>query len=247
LLANPPGENHVIGLLMMTLLLKNRGWPTIYLGANVPLRDLLSTVNGSKVDLAIMNASRLVTSAALLEAMQLLAENGTPVAFSGWIFSQSENLNEKFPGFYLGNNLGEAVNRVEQYLNAPDPIPALEQTIADGRLIDKLWLIEPQLSKSILDRMMAESQEFEPDLIIKANRDLLADITAALSLGNIQYAFINLEWVSKLLTSRNSTKAVLQAYISFFIESLADILGSEARLIIQALEEYSKNNQSEQS
>lgn len=46
----PEGEHHELGLLYMYYLLKNRGVQVIYLGANVPLRDLEFIANLKKPD-----------------------------------------------------------------------------------------------------------------------------------------------------------------------------------------------------
>jgi len=48
LLFLPEGEHHELGLLFMNYLLKIRGIPTIYLGANIPLEDVEYVVNYKK-------------------------------------------------------------------------------------------------------------------------------------------------------------------------------------------------------
>jgi len=239
LLGNPPGENHIIGLLMMALLLKNRGWPIIYLGGNVPLDDLLSTVNDSNVDLTIMSASRLITSAALLEAIQLLAENGTPAAFSGWIFSQSEELDKQLPGLYLGNDLCEAVNKVEQLLNNPISAPEVGyQNDSHERLIQQLHEANLQINNIVLEKISARKLDFDPDQIIKANNDLVADITAALKLGDITHLLPNLGWVSKLLVNRNIPEPSFRIYLSIFAEAIEEVHGSTAQAILPLLKNF---------
>ncbi len=50
LLFMPENEHHEIGLLFLQYLLKSRGVKTIYLGANVPLKDLEFVVNLKKPD-----------------------------------------------------------------------------------------------------------------------------------------------------------------------------------------------------
>jgi DNA-binding transcriptional MerR regulator len=50
LLFLPEGEYHELGLLFMNYLLKSRGVKTIYLGANVPLKDVDCVVNYKKPD-----------------------------------------------------------------------------------------------------------------------------------------------------------------------------------------------------
>ena len=229
LFGNPPGEHHTIGLLMMALLLKNRGWPIIYLGGNVPREDLLSTVTGSKVDLAIMSASRLVTSAALFDTIRILAENGTPVAFSGWIFSQSENLYQQIPGLYLGTDLAEAVNAIEAFLFEPSPIDlARFQDSQHHRLINKLTAVLPQLNQLTVEKMGASNLPLVPEDILAANKDLTADITSALKLGDINLLLPNIVWTTNLLANREITKDVLYNYFSIFADTIQEILGDEA-------------------
>ncbi len=50
LLFLPEGEHHELGILFMYYLLKSRGATTIYLGANVPLKDVEYVVNLKKPD-----------------------------------------------------------------------------------------------------------------------------------------------------------------------------------------------------
>ncbi|MEJ7587432.1 MAG: MerR family transcriptional regulator [Ferruginibacter sp.] len=50
LLFLPEGEYHELGMLFMYYLLKNRGVSTIYLGANIPLKDVEYVVNLKKPD-----------------------------------------------------------------------------------------------------------------------------------------------------------------------------------------------------
>jgi methanogenic corrinoid protein MtbC1 len=51
LLFLPEGEHHELGLLFMYYLVKSRGANTIYLGANVPVKDLEHVVNLKKPDI----------------------------------------------------------------------------------------------------------------------------------------------------------------------------------------------------
>lgn len=55
LLFLPEGEHHELGLLFMYYLLKSRGAKTIYLGANVPIKDVEHVVNLKKPDIAFIH------------------------------------------------------------------------------------------------------------------------------------------------------------------------------------------------
>ncbi len=62
LLFLPEGEHHELGLLFMYYILKSRGARTIYLGANVPIKDVEYVVNLKKPDLAFIHLTGTATS-----------------------------------------------------------------------------------------------------------------------------------------------------------------------------------------
>ncbi len=55
LLFLPEGEHHELGLLFMCYLLKSRGAKTIYLGANIPIKDVVHVVSLKKPDIAFIH------------------------------------------------------------------------------------------------------------------------------------------------------------------------------------------------
>ena len=55
LLFLPEGEHHELGLLFMYYLLKSRGAKTLYLGANVPVKDVEYVINLKKPDIVFVH------------------------------------------------------------------------------------------------------------------------------------------------------------------------------------------------
>ena len=81
----PEGEYHELGLLFMYYLLKSRGVSAIYLGANVPLRDVEYVVKLKKPDYLY---SHLTTVGQNFNFDKFIANitqkfTGTPVIVSG--------------------------------------------------------------------------------------------------------------------------------------------------------------------
>jgi len=62
LLFLPEGEHHELGLLFMYYILKSRGAKTIYLGTNVPLKDVEFVVGLKKPDVAFLHITGPSTS-----------------------------------------------------------------------------------------------------------------------------------------------------------------------------------------
>jgi MerR family transcriptional regulator, light-induced transcriptional regulator len=111
----PPEEQHTIGLLVLTFLLRRRGWDVLFLGANVPIDQMDATVAATRPGLAVMAAYRLATAATLIEMSEALERLGVVVAYGGSIFEGEPSLRARVKGRYLGAEL----------LGAPEAIEAI--------------------------------------------------------------------------------------------------------------------------
>lgn len=117
-LACAPGDWHEIGLLFLAVLLRRRLWPIHYLGPAVPLADLSDFVQRSHPAAVVVVATLPQTGQALREGLSLLPAppmGGVPLAFAGPGFGRAE-LRAGLPGTYLGDDLTEALLRLEGLL-----------------------------------------------------------------------------------------------------------------------------------
>jgi methanogenic corrinoid protein MtbC1 len=101
-----PAELHDIGVLFASLFLVRRGWHVIYLGAQVPLADLLQTVQAVHPSLVCLSASTIETVPGLVACAQELHKHFPTVRFGygGRIFNQNPELRETVPGIFLGQD-----------------------------------------------------------------------------------------------------------------------------------------------
>jgi len=198
LVACPPEEYHVIGPLLLTFLLRRRGWEVVYLGANVPTERLETTVAAVRPQLAIMAAQQLHTAATLAEAAELLKQEQVPLAYGGLIFNLLPPLRRRVAGHFLGEALETAPQVVESLMTAPRPVPAAE-TIPEAyrqaldRFQERQALIEAHLVQEL------NTAGFARNHLTVANRELSLNIGAALALGDIHFLGTDIEWVRGLL------------------------------------------------
>jgi MerR family transcriptional regulator, light-induced transcriptional regulator len=108
------GELHEIGLLATSLLLSRHGFKIVYLGANLPLVDLVAVVRELRPPLVLLSASTETQLERLNEATAAL--RGTTVGFGGRIFVDRPELCEGVDGMYLGGDGQAMVERVEGLL-----------------------------------------------------------------------------------------------------------------------------------
>lgn len=115
-----PGELHDLGVLLSALFLVRRGWHVIYLGPQVPLFDLLETVQSVKPTLVCLSASTMETALELIPVARGLTEAYPQVHFGygGRAFNLNPELCNSMPGIFLGQDARELVERAGQLLSS---------------------------------------------------------------------------------------------------------------------------------
>lgn len=233
----PPGEVHTFPGLLVSLLLRNRGWHVISLGANVPTAHLLETIEDTEPDLVVLSAMRLTSSVTLYETVKLLAENKIPAAFGGWVFEHVPGLTQIIPGHYLGGEILNAVMEIEKLLLGPITPHRVEsekqdfqQIISD--FINKKELIESETLESLAGKF---GPEISAESIRDANEKLALDMIAALSLGELALVEPNLQWVKKLIGGHDIPEEVLLTYLAAYLEAAQNYLIDSGAPIIDWL------------
>jgi methanogenic corrinoid protein MtbC1 len=123
-----PDELHELGILMISIFLARRGWHVIYLGAQVPLADLLATVRSIKPALVCLSATTLEASRQLNENGRALlsALPGLRFGYGGQAFNLHPELHASMPGIFLGQDARQVADAIAEVLR-PGPTSATEE------------------------------------------------------------------------------------------------------------------------
>lgn len=111
-------ELHEIGLRMVTDLLELNGWDTVYLGANIPIESVVSTVAEAPTALVAISVTitpHLASARELIDALR--AHPGTrhvPVIAGGYPFRLSDAIAARIGADAWAANASEAVSRAEE-------------------------------------------------------------------------------------------------------------------------------------
>lgn len=238
----PPSEQHVFSLLLLTYLLRRQGWNVLYLGANVPLSRLETTIEMIRPQLAILVAMHLQTAATALEMGLYLLEKNIPMAYGGLIFKRIPGLETLIPGHYLGDSLEEAPQRVEQIMMAPRPAPA-RQTISPVYLAARHHFEEqqPYIEGAVASIAPAMSRHH----LSLANLHLGQRIVAALTLGDMDLLDEDMNWLQTMLVNYELPAGVLPGYLNAYQAASATHLDERGRPILDWLARF-KVQRSEQ-
>jgi MerR family transcriptional regulator, light-induced transcriptional regulator len=217
----PAEEAHTLIPLMITFLLRRQGWNVIYLGADIPLRSLELTIKSTRPSVVVLTAQQLHTAASLLEMAQMLHMERIPIGYGGLIFNRLPELQALIPGYFLGSQLGPAIELIENMivkrahngLAAPQP-KAASRTV-EREYIDALHHYQERRANIEADvwRSMAHSGMPQRHLA-SANNGMGRNIIAALALGNMDFLGPDIEWVEGMLVNHyNMPPHLLAEYL----------------------------------
>ena len=129
LLACAPEDQHEIGLLLLALNLRRRGFQVIYLGLNVVAAEFYQVIKFIQPQLVCFSAATtqaVETLAVLSQQYQtkLLSPRDSskpgkqevPLTFGGVAFSQNPSLRSKISGLYLGHTVEAALTKIQELL-----------------------------------------------------------------------------------------------------------------------------------
>jgi len=219
LAACPPEEEHAFSLLLATFLLRRRGWDVLYLGANVPIARMETTIAAHRPQLVLAAAQQLPTAATMLEMARFLQGEQVPLAFGGWIFNHVPLLRTRIPGHFLGESIAQGVQAAEQLMLTPRPLPraggqtAFEHEISQehrpalAHYRERQSLIEADLWQGPKPAGISEEH------LAMANDTLGRHISAALILGEMSFLDTCLDWAEGLFHNRGLPSDALSNYL----------------------------------
>lgn len=227
----PPDEEHTLGPLLLSLLLRRQGWDVIYLGANVPLAHLEATVATTQPQLIILSAQRLPTVVSLQAMAFLLERQQVALAYGGQIFNSSPALRQRIPGHFLGKSLDQAPRVVEQLMFSPVSTPAIasisetyQQALA--HYSHRKPLIEALVWETLPDSNISEHQ------LSVAGYNLSRNIIAALTLGDMDYLSSEVARVANLLVNHQLPPALLCLYVEAYLAAARETLDERGAPVI---------------
>lgn len=114
-----PGEMHELGALIVALFLRRAGLRVVYLGQNVEIQHLISTIGTLKPACIVLSAVRPTQVDGLRQLGDSLASQPAPLfCFGGQAFACDPNLAASIPGNFLGTDALEGVEKVKKKLIA---------------------------------------------------------------------------------------------------------------------------------
>jgi DNA-binding transcriptional MerR regulator len=233
LAACPPEEEHCFGLLLLTFLLRRRGWDVTYLGANVPVARLEQVTDTIQPSLVISTALQLITAANLLDMARFLQQQTVPLAFGGGVFDRAPALRARFPGHYLGSELEQAPQAVEKILASSAPLPSVEPI---PEMAHQALLHYRERRLPIEAHLASQRPELAGEAWFgTASRELGRNLSAALVLGDINLAGDSLGWLAGLAQGGDVISITLNSFLSAYHQAARALLDERGVPIIEWL------------
>ncbi|MDY6874547.1 MAG: MerR family transcriptional regulator [Chloroflexota bacterium] len=114
-----PEEFHEIAPLMLSVLLRREGYQVEFLGADLPVEDLVFYAGDTSADMVILSAGFERTAAPLGKLQALLDDlpSQPKLGFGGRYFNENEAARREMGGVFLGATLEEAIQNVHDLMD----------------------------------------------------------------------------------------------------------------------------------
>ena len=115
----PPEEFHELASLMLSVLLRREGYQVEFLGADLPIDDLVFYAEDVSPQMIILSASFEHTARPLYEIQAKLDHlpSKPQLGFGGRYFNENPVVLNTIPGIFLGGNLDDAIKNVHDILD----------------------------------------------------------------------------------------------------------------------------------
>ena len=240
LLACPHGESHTFGLAILQLILKRKGFGTVFLGENLSQSEMEITLSGIQPDLVVLVSQQLRSAGSLLDMSELVNLQGVPVAFGGRIFNLSEVIRSNVPGDFLGPDLLQAGSRVESLLSRAGDLASAAPPV--NRFDDLISSYRANLHR--ISALVLGAERGTPPEWARLGRpfySINSAMMSALRLGDPSLVSLEAEWICTFLESRNIPLSILEEYLSLGIFAVRAVLGVEGEPIVCMLETLGKD------
>lgn len=237
LIGCPPEEAHTFVPLLLSLLMRRRGWNVIFLGANVPIQDFVLTVQTAKPQLVILTAQLLFTAVGVRELGELIYEIDVPMGYGGLVFTQLPKLRQHITGHYLGNSIADAITNIEKIMlmpSLPTPVAPISPNHQDA--LRKFRRHQAEIEVTLWSA--AENSPISHHMLQKANINFARDIIAALSLGDIHHLGSDLPWVRGLLKNHyQMSDDIIDVYLQLYLGAAEKVLNGSCPVLMNWLRE----------
>jgi methanogenic corrinoid protein MtbC1 len=231
-----PGERHVFPALLLTLLLRRRGYHVIYLGADVPLLQFDETVQQVKPALVILTTQQLHTASHLRDVAEYLRYSKTHVAYGGRIFNLLPDLRNAIPAHFLGETLEAALENCELLISSN--IQAPEVSTATKR--DTQIAMDFHQNRTMINTY-AFTETNKMDLPFEymntAIQSLGDNLYSALSLGHLDALKIEFDWIRGLMQQHNVNAGMLKPFLVAYANAIEKAMGHSGLYISDWLRE----------
>jgi DNA-binding transcriptional MerR regulator/methylmalonyl-CoA mutase cobalamin-binding subunit len=232
--ATAPGDYHVFSPLLITYLLRRRGWDVIYLGANVPVEELESTIEQIQPELVIVSAQRLHTAATLKDIALAVHSLDSTLAFGGLIFNSMPELQKLIPGQFLGETLEEAVQQAVALINRPaSDIQYKGSSETHQRALAQYRERRALIESHVWGTFVATNKP--TGHLTAINDEFGKTIESVLKLGDVSLLQNDITWIEHLLMGYGLSRTFILDYILAYYQAAKIHLGESAGAIVEWL------------
>lgn len=210
-----PEEQHELGLLLVALLARRKGWQVKYMGQRTPLSDVLPFMDRNRIAISVSTPTGLASLMPLLHNKALPREH---LFFGGYLPNRLPALREHLPGVFLGFNAPEAVRLLSISEPKANTWTASKRALRDAMALQQARL---KLGWQTVEQLPTRTRSGKPDLmtiqpLTEPTLFFIDALSSALAFDVPELMDEQVVWLRQALPPRNVGMELLKEYIKTF-------------------------------
>ena len=218
------GEQHVFVPLLLTLLLRRRGFNVVYLGANVPALRFNEALQVVKPHLVTLSTQLLQNANTLRKTAEELQVSGAKVAYGGRIFNTTPDLRRRIPAHFLGDSVSDAMQTIEILVTQDKPLQSVQPVhLPDVELGNEYDNSRPMIESQVIQDTRA--LEIPVGVLGEAVQQLGDNLSSAIPLSSLESVSLEMEWIRGLVEEHNQDHRSLEDFLRIYARSIDSVMG----------------------
>jgi len=239
-----PAEEHELGLVIVSLFARRRGWRVAYLGQGTPLASIADLVRSSGADAVATSVTTVVGLASLIPWLNPANRPGTKLAFGGRLINLVPALRDHLPGTFLGE---DALAGVRALIAVASPKPVWSPNKRAWNAVHELQAKRLKIAGDAVARLMthafvdAQAGEWTSEDLNFATLFLIDVLACALAFDAPDLMDLHRTWLRGMLLPRGVALPLIAAHLESVARVLNKVLqaddAQQFKLLLARMEE----------
>jgi hypothetical protein len=232
--ASAPEEEHELGLLILVLLARQRGWRVTYLGQRTPLAEMTRHAQEHKADAIVISVTTVLGLASLIPWFMKTSRPNIPVGVGGRLLNTVPHLRDHLPGFFLGEDIVISFRTLTANQLARKPWAPSKKSLKAAMMLREFRL---KIASETVTQLAESARSWGcgTEALSRPTLYLIDTLACAIAFDAPELMDTQNEWLGQAMLPRRIQPQMISKHLQVFKRTVEKNLGKDKVPVIDEL------------